>query len=74
MALPMKVAEKKVLKGIRKCPQVIPARSNKGFGMEAHTKIVQNPYFYILSKIIIFARSINVGFCFLFSYKTSSIY
>lgn len=49
MALPTKVAEKKVLKGIRKCPQVIPAKSNKGLGIEAHASIVANPYFYILS-------------------------
>ena len=73
MALPMNVAEKKVLKGMRKWPQVMPARSNKGFGMEAHAKIVQKPYFSMLSKMMILARSINVGFCFLFSYKTSSI-
>ncbi len=33
IALPMKVAEKKVEKGIKKCPQVIPARSNKGLGI-----------------------------------------
>ena len=32
-AFPMRVAPKKVQKGTRKCPQVIPARSNRGFGM-----------------------------------------
>jgi len=49
IALPTKVAEKNVLKGIRKCPQVIPAKSNRGLGMEAQAKIVANPYFYMLS-------------------------
>ena len=29
----MKVARKKVVKGIKKCPHVIPARSNKGLGI-----------------------------------------
>lgn len=33
MAFPMRVAPKKVQNGIRKWPQVIPARSNKGFGI-----------------------------------------
>jgi len=33
IAFPMKVAKKNVVKGIRKCPQVMPARSNKGFGI-----------------------------------------
>jgi len=66
----MKVAEKNVLKGIRKCPQVIPAKSNKGFGTDAHTNMVQNPYFYILSYMNILARSIKVLLSFLFSYKT----
>ena len=32
-AFPMRVAPKKVQKGTRKCPQVIPARSKRGFGM-----------------------------------------
>jgi hypothetical protein len=49
IAFPMKVAPKNVLKGIRKCPQVIPARSKSGLGIEAHAKIAQNPYFYKLS-------------------------
>lgn len=49
IAFPMKVAEKKVLKGILKCPQVIPAKSNKGLGIDAHARMVKNPYFYILS-------------------------
>lgn len=45
----MKVAEKNFLKGILKWPHVIPAKSNKGFGMEAHNKIVIKPYFCKLS-------------------------
>ena len=45
----MKVAEKNVLKGIRKCPQVIPARSKRGLGMDAQAKMVQKPYLYMLS-------------------------
>lgn len=49
IAFPMKVAEKKVLKGILKCPQVIPAKSNRGLGIDAHARMVKNPYFYILS-------------------------
>lgn len=32
-AFPTSVAPKKVQKGTKKCPQVIPARSNKGFGI-----------------------------------------
>lgn len=45
IAFPMKVAEKKVLKGMRKCPLVMPARSKRGLGMEAQAKMAQNPYF-----------------------------
>ena len=45
IAFPMKVAEKNFLKGILKWPQVIPAKSNRGFGMDAQSKIVTNPYF-----------------------------
>ena len=33
MALPMSVAPKNVQKGMRKWPQVIPARSNRGLGI-----------------------------------------
>jgi len=32
-AFPIRVAPKKVQKGTRKCPHVIPARSNRGFGI-----------------------------------------
>ena len=49
MAFPMKVAVKKVLKGILKCPQVMPARSKRGLGIEAQAKMVPKPYFYMLS-------------------------
>lgn len=47
MAFPMKVAEKNVLKGILKCPLVMPARSNSGLGIDAQAKMAQNPYFSI---------------------------
>ena len=33
MALPIIVAPKKVQNGTRKCPQVIPAKSNNGLGI-----------------------------------------
>lgn len=33
MAFPIKVAEKNVENGIKKCPQHIPAKSNNGFGI-----------------------------------------
>lgn len=33
IAFPIKVAPKKVLNAIPKCPQVIPAKSNKGLGI-----------------------------------------
>ena len=49
MALPTKVAVKNVLKGMRKWPHVIPAKSNKGLGIEAQASIVQKPYLYMLS-------------------------
>ena len=51
MAFPIKVAEKKVLKGIRKWPLAMPAKSKRGLGMEAQAKIAQNPYFSILLKM-----------------------
>ena len=74
MAFPMKVAVKNVLKGIRKWPQVMPARSKSGLGIEAHAKIVAKPYFYILSYITIFAFSIKVLLYLRFNSRTSSIY
>jgi hypothetical protein len=36
----MAVAEKNVLKETPNVPQVIPAKSNKGFGIEAHKRTV----------------------------------
>lgn len=65
IALPIKVGMKNFLIGILKWPHVIPAKSNKGFGIDAHTKIVMKPYFSMFSKINIFAFSIRVkfGFC-----------
>ncbi len=44
-ALPSAVAVKKVIKGMPKCPHVMPAKSKSGFGMEAHNRTVINPYF-----------------------------
>ncbi len=61
IALPINVALKNVLKGMRKCPLVIPARSNNGFGIEAQAKIAQNPYFYILLKINSLIFSVKVS-------------
>ena len=46
MAFPMRVAVKKVVKGIRKWPQVIPARSKRGLGILAHSSTVKKAYFY----------------------------
>merc|ERR1711993_34634 len=43
MAFPINVAPKNVQKGTKKWPHVIPAKSNNGFGMEAHAKIPKNP-------------------------------
>lgn len=45
IAFPINVAVKNFLNGILKCPQVIPAKSNNGLGMEAQSKIVIKPYF-----------------------------
>lgn len=53
----MKVAVKNLRNGIRKCPQVIPARSNNGLGIDAHNRIVMNPYFCRLSYNTILALS-----------------
>uniref|UniRef100_A0A6B0UHT9 Putative secreted protein n=1 Tax=Ixodes ricinus TaxID=34613 RepID=A0A6B0UHT9_IXORI len=43
MALPIRVAPKKVQKGTRKWPHVMPARSNSGFGIDAQARIPRNP-------------------------------
>lgn len=46
-ALPRNVAPKKVANGTRKCPHVIPAKSNNGFGMEANRRIPKKPSFFM---------------------------
>lgn len=48
-ALPIKQAEKNILKGMRRCPQAIPAKSKRGFGIDAQNRTVQKPYFSMLS-------------------------
>jgi hypothetical protein len=45
IAFPMKVAVKNFLNEILKCPQVIPAKSKSGLGIDAHSSIVIKPYF-----------------------------
>jgi len=45
-AFPMKVAPKKVAKGIKKWPQVKPAKSNNGFGIEAASKTTMKACFF----------------------------
>ena len=40
MALPIKVAPKNVQNGIKKCPHVMPARSNNGLGICEPNNIV----------------------------------
>ena len=52
MDFPMAVAVKNVIKGIPKCPHVIPAKSNNGFGTEAQIKTVIKPYFCKLYKLL----------------------
>lgn len=48
-ALPSTVAPKKVQKDIKKWPQVIPAKSNKGLGILAHNITVKKAFFYNFS-------------------------
>lgn len=74
IAFPINVAKKNFLNGILKCPQVIPAKSKSGLGIEAQSKIVIKPYFSILSYIAILALSINVGLIFFFNYSISVSY
>jgi hypothetical protein len=45
-ALPRQVAVKKVVKGMRKWPQVIPARSKRGLGIDAQRRTVKKAFFY----------------------------
>lgn len=74
IAFPIKVAVKNFLKGIRKCPQVIPARSNKGLGIDAHSRIVMVPYFCKFSYIATFDFYKNVLLGLFFRWWISSIY
>ncbi len=46
IAFPIDVAEKNVMNGIKKCPQVMPAKSNNGLGIEAQSKTVMNACFW----------------------------
>ena len=39
----MSVAPKKVQNGTRKCPQVMPAKSKSGLGMEAQARMLKKP-------------------------------
>ena len=48
-AFPVTVAPKNVVKGIKKWPQVIPAKSKRGFGIDAHNRTVRNAFFYSFS-------------------------
>jgi len=45
MAFPKKQAPKNVQKGIKNYPQIIPAKSNKGFGIDANKNTVINAYY-----------------------------
>lgn len=46
-AFPTNVAVKNVMNEIPQLPQIIPAKSNNGLGIEAQANIPQNPYFSI---------------------------
>ena len=46
MALPIMVAPKKMWNGIKKCPHAKPAKSNSGFGIDAHSVTTMNAFFY----------------------------
>ena len=45
-AFPINVDMKNVQKAMRKCPHVIPAKSNNGFGIDAHKRTVINAWFF----------------------------
>lgn len=49
-AFPMSVAPKKVQNGTKKCPHVIPARSNRGFGIYRKKKMDKMLYCVMLKK------------------------
>lgn len=46
IALPIKVAPKNVANGIKKWPQVSPAKSNNGLGIDAANKTTINACFF----------------------------
>ena len=46
MAFPIKHAPKNTLNGIKKWPQRNPARSNRGFGIDARARITRKAFFY----------------------------
>ncbi len=50
-AFPMKVAPKNSQKGMRKCPQQIPHRSNAAFGQAASSRMPQKPWRWMKSSI-----------------------
>lgn len=77
MALPMKVAEKKVRKGIFRLPQVIPARSNKGLGTEASKRIVTKACFSMMvkmSNLTLYNKESSLALFFLISSISSNCF
>lgn len=44
IAFPIKVAPKKTPKGIKNYPQINPAKSNKGFGIDANRTTTMNAW------------------------------
>ena len=53
----MRVAPKKVQKGTKKCPQVMPAKSKRGLGIEAQARMPKNPTRWIKAWTPNLARS-----------------
>ena len=68
---PMKVAPKNILKGIRKCPQVRPAKSNKGLGIEENKTTTIKAWFLRFLYSHAFALSIRGNFVLLSKFSTS---
>jgi hypothetical protein len=63
--LPIAVAEKNVAKGMRKCPQVIPAKSKRGLGMLAQRSTVMNACLCScvkMSSLALDIRLLSLGF------------
>ncbi|RMZ99926.1 hypothetical protein BpHYR1_038563 [Brachionus plicatilis] len=52
IAFPTSVAPKNVQNFTKKWPQVIPAKSKSGLGIEAHNKMPMNPTFLIILKTL----------------------